>query len=181
MMNGLEKDQARYKRLSTRGTRNNPTRDGRSAAVACHRGWNVYGKLQGRGRKRSSPRCCTTSASICCVMHFWRSRSALHRGWTALRGGTTRQTWRAICRPCTGTSTQAVTERSPSSEGSFRSLTATAAAAGLSPASTVRRTVDAGRTEPRAQCALQGSRRWKTRSSSARWRLSSTRFTSKIS
>ena len=34
----LAKDQARYKRLSTREKRNRPTRDGHSAAAACHRG-----------------------------------------------------------------------------------------------------------------------------------------------
>ena len=29
------------------------------------RGWTVYGTPQGRGRRRGSPRCCTTSRSIC--------------------------------------------------------------------------------------------------------------------
>ncbi len=48
-----------------RGTRANRTRDGLRAAVACHRGWNVYGTLQGSGRRRSSPRCCTISRPIC--------------------------------------------------------------------------------------------------------------------
>ena len=47
MMHGLAKDQARYKRLSTRDTRIDPTRDGLRAEIACHRGWTVYGRSQG--------------------------------------------------------------------------------------------------------------------------------------
>ena len=43
----LAKDQARYKRLSPRGARIRPARDGLRAGQARHRGWNVYGKLQG--------------------------------------------------------------------------------------------------------------------------------------
>ena len=31
----------------------------------CHKGWSAYGKPQGKGRRRSSPRSSTTSASIC--------------------------------------------------------------------------------------------------------------------
>ena len=46
-----------------RGTRANRARDGLSAEQACHRGWTVYGTLQGSGRRRSSPRCCTMSLS----------------------------------------------------------------------------------------------------------------------
>ena len=38
-------------------------RTGHRAGQACHRRWNAYGKQQGKGRRRSSPRSSTTSAS----------------------------------------------------------------------------------------------------------------------
>ena len=50
------------------GTKENApshTRDGHRAAVACHRGWTVYGTLRGSGRRSGSLRCCITSRSIC--------------------------------------------------------------------------------------------------------------------
>jgi RNA-directed DNA polymerase len=59
-----------------RGMRTSKARAGRRTGKPCHRRWNAYGKPQGKGRRRSSPRSCTTSASI-----FWRRRS-LNQGRT---------------------------------------------------------------------------------------------------
>ena len=52
-------------RAGTKGNAGQPTRAGRRTGQACHRGWNVYGKLQGSGRRSGSPRCCTMSPSTC--------------------------------------------------------------------------------------------------------------------
>ena len=48
-----------------RGMRTSKARAGRRAGRACHRRWIAYGKSQGKGRRRGSPRSCTTSASSC--------------------------------------------------------------------------------------------------------------------
>ena len=47
-----------------RGTRASKARTGHRAGKACHRRWSAYGKQQGKGRRRSSLRSSTTSASI---------------------------------------------------------------------------------------------------------------------
>jgi hypothetical protein len=47
-------------RAGTKGTRVSHARTGRSTGQPCHRGWNVYGKLQDSGRRSGSPRFYTT-------------------------------------------------------------------------------------------------------------------------
>ena len=48
-----------------RGPTGTPTaRDGLRAAIACPRGWNAYGRPQGKGSGTRSRRCCTTSQSM---------------------------------------------------------------------------------------------------------------------
>src|ERR1700736_5429947 len=53
-------------------------RAGHSTGEPCHRRWSAYGKLQGKGRRRSSPRSSTTSVSITSRRHSLNSRRMLH-------------------------------------------------------------------------------------------------------
>jgi hypothetical protein len=53
-----------------RGTRASKARTGRRDGSACHKRWNAYDKPQGKGRRRSSLRSSTTSAS---TYSGWRS------------------------------------------------------------------------------------------------------------
>ena len=57
-------------RTGTEGTRISKARAGRKTGVACHRGWNAYGKPQGNGRRRSSPRSSTILPRRCCGPAF---------------------------------------------------------------------------------------------------------------
>src|SRR5215471_10978349 len=45
--------------------RTSKARAGRSVGKACHKRWNAYGKSQGKGRRRGSPRSSTISAPTC--------------------------------------------------------------------------------------------------------------------
>ena len=45
--------------------RGSKARTGHRVGETCHRRWSAYGKQQGKGRRKSSPRSSTTSASIC--------------------------------------------------------------------------------------------------------------------
>ena len=49
-------------------------RAGHRTGEACHRRWSAYGKPQGKGRRRSSPRSSTTSVSICSQRRSLNSR-----------------------------------------------------------------------------------------------------------
>ena len=66
-----------------RGTRVSHTRTGRSTGQACHRGWNVYGKLQDSGRRSGSPRFYTTSRSTDFGWHSLRSNAMRLPEWMA--------------------------------------------------------------------------------------------------
>jgi hypothetical protein len=46
-----------------------------------HLRWNAYGKPQGKGRRRSSPRFCTTSTSICYGNRSLRSNAKPPPEW----------------------------------------------------------------------------------------------------
>src|SRR5271169_3819215 len=75
-------------------------RTGRRAGQTCHRRRNAYGRPQGKGRMRGSPRSSTTSPLNC-----WRRRSTRWRrtqppAWIGGRGRTTRQTSNTISRTC---------------------------------------------------------------------------------
>src|SRR6184192_2761535 len=48
----------------------------------CHRRWRAYGKLQGKGRRRSSPRSSITSVLITSQRHSLNSRRMLQLEWT---------------------------------------------------------------------------------------------------
>src|SRR5215831_9276556 len=48
---------------------------------ACHRRWSAYGKSQGKGRRRGSPRSSTTSTSTCSKRHSPHSRRTPPRVW----------------------------------------------------------------------------------------------------
>ena len=54
-----------------RGMRASKARAGHRTGEACHRRWNAYGKPQGKGRRRGSPRSSTTSASTCFGQAFF--------------------------------------------------------------------------------------------------------------
>jgi hypothetical protein len=56
---------ASHGRRGPREMRKRPTRAGRRVGKACHQGSTVYGKQQGKGKRRSLPRSCTTSPSNC--------------------------------------------------------------------------------------------------------------------
>src|SRR5213080_2852307 len=51
-----------------------------SAWEPCHRRWSAYGKLQGKGRRRSSPRSSITSVLITSKKHSPNSKRMLHPG-----------------------------------------------------------------------------------------------------
>ena len=83
-----------------RGMRASKARTGRRAGQTCHRRRNAYGRPQGKGRRRGSPRSSTTSPLNC-----WRRRSTRWRrtqppAWIGGRGRTTRQTSNTISRTC---------------------------------------------------------------------------------
>ena len=67
-----------------RGMRTSKARAGHRAGQACHRRWNAYGKSQGKGRRRGSPRSSTTSASICSRRRSSNSRRTPRRAWIGL-------------------------------------------------------------------------------------------------
>ena len=58
-------------------------RAGRRTGKACHRRWTAYGKPQGNGRRRGSPRSSTTSRSTCCGWRSSRSSETPRPAWTA--------------------------------------------------------------------------------------------------
>ena len=66
-----------------RGTRASKARAGHRAGKACHRRWTAYGKPQGKGRRRGSPRSSTTSTSICSGRRSSRSSAMPPPAWTA--------------------------------------------------------------------------------------------------
>ena len=53
-------------RAGPRGIRTSKARAGRRTGKACHRRWIAYGKRQGKGRRRGSPRSCITSIPSAC-------------------------------------------------------------------------------------------------------------------
>ena len=93
-------------------------RAGRRAGQACHRRWSAYGKLQGKGRRRGSPRSSTTSASTLLEAAFFELKENAAAGVDGL-------TWRDYEA---GPRAQA---RGPACAGSPGSVSATAVAAGL--------------------------------------------------
>ena len=48
-------------RAETKGNAGSKARTERRTGQACHRRWNAYDKLHGKGRRRGSPRSCTMS------------------------------------------------------------------------------------------------------------------------
>jgi hypothetical protein len=134
-----------------RGTRTRHARDGLRAAVACHRGWNAYGRPQGKGRRRAFTALLHHVTSTC-ERRSWRSSAVPHRGgWrdvAGLRGGN----WRNLQDLHEPGSTAARTGRCPCGDGSFRSRTGDSA----------RWACRAGRQDRpacsrhRAQCDLRG-------------------------
>ena len=54
--------------------RGSKARTGHRVGEPCHRRWSAYGKQQGKGRRKSSPRSSTTSASICFDEAFFELR-----------------------------------------------------------------------------------------------------------
>src|SRR5262249_55265957 len=84
---------------------NNPktesdAREAQEAALACHRRWNAYGKLRGKGRRNGSPRSSTTSASTCSKRRSTNSKRTQRRAWIDWRGRIMRQTSSASSRTC---------------------------------------------------------------------------------
>ena len=75
-----------------RGTRAGKAHTGRRVGKACHRRWNAYDKSQGKGRRRSSPRSSTTSASTCSGWRSSRSNADAAPGVDGLTWRTTKQT-----------------------------------------------------------------------------------------
>src|SRR5438105_7016548 len=75
-------------------------RAGHSTGEPCHRRWSAYGKLQGKGRRRSSPRSSITSVLITSKKHSPNSKRMLHPGWMGWHVRTTSSTLSAILRTC---------------------------------------------------------------------------------
>lgn len=69
--------------VEPRGTRTSQTHAGRRTGQACHRGWNVYGKLQSSGRRSGSPHYCTMLQPTGCESRSMRSSAMRLREWTA--------------------------------------------------------------------------------------------------
>src|SRR5207245_8972267 len=60
--------------------RGSKARAGHSTGEPCHRRWSAYGKLQGKGRRRSSPRSSITSVLTTSKRRSLNSRRMLHLG-----------------------------------------------------------------------------------------------------
>src|SRR6516162_8930638 len=69
-------------RVGTKEMRASKPCPGHRARPACHMRWSAYGKSQGKGRRRSSSRSPTTSASIFSRTRSTNSRWTRHREWT---------------------------------------------------------------------------------------------------
>ena len=68
-------------RAGAEGNVSSKARAGHSTGEPCHRRWRAYGKLQGKGRRRSSPRSSITSVLITSQRHSLNSRRMLME-WT---------------------------------------------------------------------------------------------------
>ena len=136
-----------------RGTRKSHTRAGRRAGKACPRAGACAASSKAEEEGDGSPRCCTTSTSSC-----WRQRSSgLKRNAAAGVDGVTWQRLRAKDLEAKLVDLHARIHRGR--------LSGAAIATAVHP--------ESGRTA----CGRWASRRWRTRSSSARWWRCSTRST----
>src|SRR5450755_951113 len=68
-------------RAGARGMRVSKARAGHRTGEPCHRRWSAYGKLQGKGRRRSSPRSSITSVLITSQRHSLNSRRMPQLEW----------------------------------------------------------------------------------------------------
>src|SRR6516225_976430 len=68
-------------RAGPRGMRTSKARAGRSVGKACHKRWNAYGKSQGKGRRRGSPRFSTISAPTCSKRRSSNLKRMPRRAW----------------------------------------------------------------------------------------------------
>src|SRR6266516_7731993 len=69
-------------RAGPRGMCVSKARAGHSTGEPCHRRWSAYGKVQGKGRRRSSPRSSITSVLLTSQRHSPNSRRMLQLEWT---------------------------------------------------------------------------------------------------